>query len=405
MPSISGFVAALSETALDCLSWALKLTRGHVVIVAPAGGASRLLGPKPGPCCRIEIRSWLGFLGALPFGSAGIGRAYAAGYFEADDLVALAQLKVEASDRLASLINPLRAALRHIAGWRLRLNKNTRRGSVRNVQAHYDIGNNFYALWLDPGMTYSAALFEGDNCDLEAAQAAKYQRVLDYIGAPEGGHLLEIGCGWGGFAELAGRVGFRVTAITLSEAQLAYTRRRIHNAGLADRVTVELLDYRDVVGSFDGIASIEMIEAVGEAYWPSFFNRMADVLKPGARAVLQVTTVPDDHFKRYMTGTDFIRKEIFPGGMLISPGRVAAEVRAAGLRLTSKFQFGQDYAKTLALWCATFDQQLGAVRALGFDEHFIRSWRLYLLGCQGLFETGDIDVGQYGLERPISGSL
>lgn len=389
----------VGELALLVLSKIVKLQRGQLTLVMPGGAERGFVGAEIGRPCRITVRSLVGFILALPFGSAAVGRAYAAGHFEADDLAALAQLEPLPVGRFSIVLRVVRRGLRYLQGLRLLRNANTRQGSKRNISAHYDIGNRFYALWLDRGMTYSAALFGGEARDLEQAQAAKYERALAALGAPSGGHILEIGCGWGGFAEHAGRAGFRVTAITLSEAQLDYARRRIAQAGLADRVTIEFLDYRDIKGSFDGIVSIEMIEAVGEAFWPSYFSTLAQALRPGSRAVVQTSTVPDERFEAYRRGTDFVREEIFPGGMLIPPGRLKTAAAAFDLELVDVTTFGQDYAKTLEIWCAAFDRSLDDVRALGFDDRFIRAWRLYLLGCQGVFEAGDIDVGQFCLER------
>ncbi len=388
-----------SKLVLLTLSKTIDLKRGQLELVMPGGVKHRFVGAEPGRPCRIVIRNLLGFLAALPLGAAAIGRSYAAGHFDADDLAGLAQLQVVPTGPLSRVLGAIRSRIQRLQNVCLLRHVNTRRGAAHNIRAHYDIGNNFYSLWLDRGMTYSAALFADSTCDLETAQAAKYERALAMVGAPNGGHILEIGCGWGGFAEHAGRAGVRVTAITLSEAQLAYARRRIAEAGLAGQVTVEFLDYRDVSGSFDGVVSIEMLEAVGESYWPSFFAKIAEVLRPGARAVVQTSTLPDERFAAYRTGTDFIREEIFPGGLLISQGRLTTAAAAAGLGVVDAFTFGQDYAKTLGLWCDVFDRRLPEIRGLAFDDRFIRAWRLYLLGCQGLFEAGDIDVGQFCLER------
>jgi cyclopropane-fatty-acyl-phospholipid synthase len=393
----------LGQFFIACVAQSIELRRGELTVVTPDGVSRRFVGADPGRACKVVIRNWLGFLKALPFGSAALGMAYADGYFDADDLVALAQLQIAPNKHSALPLVALRRALQRLQNWRLRRHENTRQGARRNIRAHYDIGNDFYTLWLDRGMTYSAALFEGVERDLETAQSAKYQRALDTVGARDGGHILEIGCGWGGFAEFAGRAGYKVTAITLSPAQLQHSRTRIAAAGLDDRVTVELLDYRDVKGTFDGVVSIEMIEAVGEAYWSSFFSKLVEVLCPGSRALVQTTTVPDERFESYRTGSDYIREQIFPGGMLISPGRIASEARAADLMVADVLLFGRDYAKTLALWCVAFDRQVSKIRRLGFDDRFVRAWRLYLLGCQGLFEAGDIDVGQFCLERTCCG--
>jgi cyclopropane-fatty-acyl-phospholipid synthase len=391
----------LGELVLFVLSKIVKLQRGQLHLVMPGGAERSFVGAESGRLCRIIVRNLLGFVMALPFGSATVGRAYAAGHFDADDLAALAQLQPVPAGRLSLVLRTVRRGMQYLQNLCLLRRSNTRQGAKSNIRAHYDIGNDFYALWLDRGMTYSAALFEDEDRDLEEAQTAKYERALAAIGVPDGGHILEIGCGWGGFAEHAGRAGFRVTAITLSEAQLGYARRRIARSGLADRVAIEFLDYRDVKGSFDGVVSIEMIEAVGEAYWPRFFSTVAQVLRPGNRAVVQTSTLPDQRFSAYRNGTDFVREEIFPGGMLIPQGVLKTTASASGLEVVDVATFGRDYAKTLGLWCAAFDRRHRDVRGLGFDDRFIRAWRLYLLGCQGLFEAGDIDVGQFCLERVL----
>jgi cyclopropane-fatty-acyl-phospholipid synthase len=275
------------------------------------------------------------------------------------------------------------------------LNANTKRQSRKNILAHYDLGNDFYRLWLDPTMTYSSALFDGRfDVDLAHAQQAKYTRLLDELALPEGADLLEIGCGWGGFAESAARAGHRVTGISLSDAQTAYARERLARAGLAEHSTLRLQDYRDVRGTYDGIASIEMFEAVGERYWPAYFRTVRAALRPGGRACIQTITIADDRFERYRTQSDFIQQYVFPGGMLASPARFIDVARDAGLTLARVH-----YAETLKRWLAAFDAGTPAIRALGFDERFIRCWRFYLAYCAAGFDTGTTDVGQYTFVR------
>jgi cyclopropane-fatty-acyl-phospholipid synthase len=281
--------------------------------------------------------------------------------------------------------------------YRLRhwLRPNTRAGSRRNVHAHYDLGNDFYRLWLDGTMTYSSALFGGDlSLGLEQAQSAKYARILHELGAQPGEHILEVGCGWGGFAEHAARAGCRVTGITVSQAQLGYAQARIAAAGLADRVELKLLDYRDLEGRFDHVASIEMFEAVGERYWPVYFGTLRERLKPGGRAVVQTITIAESKFERYRTGTDFIQQYIFPGGMLPSPQRFRAEAAAQGLAVAGMHAFGADYAETLRRWHRHFDEVAARVEAQGFDERFMRTWRFYLAYCEAGFRARATDVVQ-----------
>jgi cyclopropane-fatty-acyl-phospholipid synthase len=278
------------------------------------------------------------------------------------------------------------------------LNANSRRNAKRNIVAHYDLGNDFYRLWLDPTMTYSSALFGGDFAQpLADAQQAKYERILAELALPPGAHILEIGCGWGGFAEVAARAGYRVTGLSLSDAQTAYARERIARAGLAERVTLSVRDYRDERGTYDGVASIEMFEAVGEKYWPAYFSTLRRCLAPGGRACVQTITIADDRFERYRTQSDFIQQYIFPGGMLASPSRFVAHAAQAGLDVVQTHLFGRDYAATLGLWLDAFDANADAVRAQGFDEKFIRCWRFYLAYCIAGFASGSTDVAQYTL--------
>ena len=280
------------------------------------------------------------------------------------------------------------------------LNVNTKLQARRNIRAHYDLGNDFYRLWLDPSMTYSSGLFDGRfEQSLVAAQAAKYARLLAELRLPPGKRILEIGCGWGGFAQAAARAGHHVTGISLSDAQTEYARARLAAAGLASRTELRIQDYRDVHETYDGIASIEMFEAVGERFWPAYFRTVHDALRTGGRACIQTITIADDRFERYRTQSDFIQQYIFPGGMLASPARFVDVARAAGLELERVHTFGRDYAETLKRWLVAFDARTPAIRALGFEERFIRCWRFYLAYCAAGFETGTTDVGQYTFVR------
>ena len=281
------------------------------------------------------------------------------------------------------------------------LRSNTKRRARRNVVAHYDLGNDFYSLWLDRTMSYSSALFGADlSGSLASAQEAKYERVLQQLAPKEGAHLLEIGCGWGGFAECAARAGCRVTAVSLSDAQTAYARERVATTGLQSNVEFCIKDYRDVAGQFDGIASIEMFEAVGERYWPAYFRAVREALKPGARACVQTITIANDRFEQYRQTSDFIQQYIFPGGMLASPDVFDMYVAAAGLEVDDVHRFGQDYAETLKRWVAAFDANVDKVRAQGFDHRFIRCWRFYLAYCAAGFASETTDVAQYTLVAP-----
>jgi cyclopropane-fatty-acyl-phospholipid synthase len=274
--------------------------------------------------------------------------------------------------------------------------RNTKRQARKNIEAHYDLGNDFYQLWLDPSMTYSSALFLGAE-SLPAAQEAKYQRVLGQLGDAK--NILEIGCGWGGFADVASAAGRRITGLTLSTEQLNYANERLAKSGRAEAADLKLQDYRDESNQYDGIASIEMFEAVGEAYWPSYFACIARNLKAGGRACIQSITIKDELFDRYRKGTDFIQRYIFPGGMLPSPSVFAQVASSHGLRVVETFEFGTDYARTLAVWRSHFLAKLTEVRALGYPEKFIRMWDFYLAYCEAGFESGDTSVMHFTLEK------
>jgi cyclopropane-fatty-acyl-phospholipid synthase len=283
-----------------------------------------------------------------------------------------------------------------------KLRPNTRKGSRKNISEHYDLGNDFYAEWLDPSMTYSSALFADGENDLQSAQAQKYRRLCQALDLQPGMSVLEIGCGWGGFAEMAaGEFGATVTGITLSTEQLAYAQSRVEKAGLADKVTLKLQDYRDTRGTFDRIASIEMFEAVGEEYWPIYFQTVRDRLAPGGRAGLQVITIADRFFPDYRKTADFIQRYIFPGGMLPSPTRLREEIANAGLAMSAQHWFGQDYSETLTRWQTTFQAKWQKISGLSaqYDERFKRLWEFYLGYCKVGFDAGWTDVGQIVLER------
>ncbi len=382
-----------------------RLDRGALELTTP-DGENRRFGPG-GPAvervaatpARLVLHDAGVAAAALKGGDVGFGEAYMDGRFDTPDLVQL--LTVIAANQPAlerafygSTVARVLLRLRHLT------RANTRRQARRNIVAHYDLGNDFYRLWLDPTMTYSAALFDGDRGqDLAHAQQAKYDRMLAQLDLAPGAHVLEIGCGWGGFAETAARAGFRVTGLSLSDAQTGYARARIASAGLADRVQFHICDYRDERDRYDGVASIEMFEAVGERWWPAYFAAVRDALSPGGRACVQAITIAEDRFDRYRRQSDFIQQYIFPGGMLASPSRLVQSAAEAGLSLVETKTFGADYAETLTRWLAAFDAAEGAVRAQGFDTRFIRCWRFYLAYCAAGFTTGTTDVGQYTFAR------
>jgi cyclopropane-fatty-acyl-phospholipid synthase len=275
------------------------------------------------------------------------------------------------------------------------LNRNTKSGSRRNIYAHYDLGNTFYSAWLDRTMTYSSAIFAPGDNDLSSAQQRKYRELATRIGIRPEDHVLEIGCGWGGFAEFAAReIGCRVTGLTISKEQFAFAQERIERAGLSDRVTFKLQDYRDETGLYDKVASIEMFEAVGEAFWPVYFRKLDEVLKPGGTAGLQVITIKEESWTSYKNEIDFIRAYIFPGGMLPTPAIMVNLGQKFGLPLASEKIFGLDYAVTLAAWRERFRASWPQLMPLGFDERFRRMWEYYLAYCEAGFRTGNIDVRQ-----------
>ncbi len=375
------------------------LSAGRIDFTTPDGRTLTFSGSQPGPHATLKLGDWKVCADILSRGDIGLAEAWIDGRVTSDDLTQLLLLAAVNESAVEQAIHgrwwaTLAYRLRH---W---LRPNTRAGSRKNIHAHYDLGNDFYRLWLDPTMTYSSALFEGDaGRPLAQAQTAKYARILRETGARPGDHILEIGCGWGGFAEYAAHAGCRVTGITVSAAQLEYARQRISHAGLDDRVTLRLMDYRDLDARFDHVVSIEMFEAVGERYWPGYFATIRDRLRPGGRALVQSITIAESKFERYRAGTDFIQQYIFPGGMLPSK-TVFAEVAAQqGLRVSGLHAFGPDYAETLLRWHQVFNQASGEVRALGFDERFMRTWRFYLAYCEAGFRAGATDVVQARLEH------
>jgi len=373
------------------------LAQGRLHVALP-DGAVLDFGPG-GTAAEIDVRDWRAFGRILYAGDIGFAEGWLEGDWASPDLPGL--LTLLARNRTA-LDGALYGSRLGRTAHRLMhaLHANTRRGSRRNIAAHYDLGNDFYALWLDPGMTYSSALFEGDATrTLDQAQDAKYRRVFERLEASPGSHLLEIGCGWGGFAERAAHRGLLVTGITLSSEQLAYARRRTAEAGLGSRVHLALRDYRDVHARYDAIVSLEMLEAVGERWWPAYFDKIAASLPRGGKAFIQSIVIDDTLFARYRTGSDFIQKYIFPGGMLPSPARVSAEAARAGLAVVETHSFGLDYARTLTLWRARFTAALPQVRALGFDARFERLWTFYMAYCEAGFLSGSTDVAQFLLRK------
>jgi len=394
--------AALRPTAtvdlLPALRPLARLSRGTLRI-RWHGRVHSLAATEAGPEAEIRLhRPWRLAARVASAGDLGFGEAYMDGDWDTPDLAALLHLLALNEPSFPSLVE---GSWLHRLGslFRHRRNRNSRAGSRRNIAYHYDLGNDFYRLWLDPGMTYSAALFDDRDDDLEQAQRAKYRALLDLIDAKPGQHVLEIGCGWGGFALEAARAGLRVTGITLSREQLAWAREQAVRHGLADRIELRLQDYRDLDQTFDHVVSIEMFEAVGEDYWSSYMRTLRRCLRPGGRAAVQVITIDKACFPGYRARPDFIQRHVFPGGMLPSPERFDKVARDAGLSVGPKSFHGLDYARTLAAWHRRFLEQIDAVRGLGFDERFVRMWRYYLAYCEAGFRDGRIDLMRIRLER------
>ena len=388
--------AGLPASARPLLRLLERLDGGSLELSLPDGSCRIFAGAGPRHAA-MDIRDWALFDAVLARGDIGLAEAWLDGQWESPDPAALLTLLAENRDALA---RALYGSAWSLFGARLRhaFNANTRAGSRRNILAHYDLGNDFYRLWLDPGMSYSSALYEGDpQRPLQEAQEAKNRRILSKLQATPGQRVLEIGCGWGGFAELAARDGLAVHGITLSPSQLAYAGERMARVGLDDRARFSLTDYRDLAGRYDHIVSVEMFEAVGERWWPAWFAAVARNLAPGGRAVAQSIVIRDDLFARYRKGTDFIQQMVFPGGMLPSISAFREQAGRAGLEVREAFAFGRDYARTLAEWAKNFEAAWPQIARLGFDERFRRLWRFYLAYCEAGFAAGSTDVVQFEL--------
>ncbi|WP_419317079.1 class I SAM-dependent methyltransferase [Caulobacter sp. ErkDOM-E] len=372
---------------------------GSLSFILPSGKRFDIEGKTPGPRAVIQIHDYRFVRRALASGDIGFAEGFIAGEWDTPDLSTVLEAFSLNFDRLHDLVEGnivMRAinALFHL------FNRNDRRGSKKNIHAHYDLGNAFYSRWLDSSMTYSSALYDQPGQTLADGQRAKYAALARTLDLQTGQTVLEIGCGWGGFAEFAAKeVGAHVTGITISPAQHDFARKRLFDLGLAEKADIQLIDYRDVQGRFDSVASIEMFEAVGEAYWPTYFSKIHQVLSPGGRAGLQIITIRDELFEHYRTHTDFIQRYIFPGGMLPSETRLRAETMRAGLEWREVSRFGQDYAETLAEWALRFEAAWDEIIKLGFDERFRRLWRFYLSYCEAGFRTERTNVIQLGLSR------
>lgn len=376
-----------------------RLRAGSLEIDLPDGRTVRLTGKQDGPSARLTLHRWRALRRFFGGGTVGFGESFMDGEWDSPDLpkvIELAARNLPRRPMAFRLVSPWRMGdrVRHL------LRQNTRDGSKQNIAAHYDLGNDFYALWLDPGMTYSSAVFARDAKDLESAQAEKNRRLLDLASVKAGDRILEVGCGWGGFALQAARDrGAHVTAITVSRAQFDEASRRVQAAGVFEKVDVRLCDYRDLDGEWDHAVSVEMIEAVGEKYWDTYFERVSSCVKSGGVFALQAIVIENERFEAYRRSADFIQKHIFPGGALLSPNVLRDRAAAAGLQWTSAAGYGLDYAHTLAHWRSRFEGASDKVAALGFDERFRRCWSFYLAYCEGGFRAGNIDALQVALVR------
>ena len=379
---------ALSERLLQALS---RIQYGSIAITTPDGKKLFFRGKEEGAHATLTIHDWKAVRNVAMRGDIALGEDYIAGLWDTDSVEALLTLFLSNIDALEDFRDGdwLRRIGFNIYNRILR--RNSRAGSRNNIRAHYDVGNDFYKLWLDDTMTYSSALYKKPADTLEVAQKQKYGRILDRI---DGDNVLEIGCGWGGFAEQASNSNRKVTGLTISPAQHAFAQRR-----LKGRADIRLEDYRDTGGTFDSIVSIEMFEAVGERYWPLYFQRVSERLKRGGSAVVQTITMRNDLFARYRANSDFIRHYVFPGGMLPSQEKFAESAAAAGLKCVDTFAFGQDYARTLREWLVRFEEKKSEIYALGYSESFVRNWRFYLGTCAAAFAVGRTDVMQVEMKH------
>ena len=373
---------------------------GSMTFVLPDGRRFESRGAAPGPDGEIVVRNNDLFGRIIRDGDLGFAEAYMDGWWDTPDLQALLDVLLLSNETVGRTM-PGMAIVRFYERARHWLRANTKTQAAKNISYHYDLGNEFYSRWLDPSMTYSSAIFETGQEDMTAAQAKKYESICSMIDAQDGRHVLEIGCGWGGFAEHAAKHrGARVTGLTISREQHDFARERMFLEGLNEKVSIEMRDYRDETGRYDGIASIEMFEAVGEKYWPTYFSAVNDRLKPGGVAGLQIITVADHLFDSYRRSVDFIQKYIFPGGMLPSIQALGQQVSKAGLNQTDLLRFGDSYSETLRRWRADFNDAWDDIRSAQFDERFKRMWNFYLASCAACFRAETTDVVQIGLRRP-----
>jgi cyclopropane-fatty-acyl-phospholipid synthase len=388
---------ASARTVLRLLQ---KLKHGSLVLQLPDGSVQRF-GSGAHPAATLVLNNWNVFSASLKSGDIGFAETYMAGDWSTPNLTELLRLFINNRQEIEGVIygNWLGRLLYQARHW---LNRNTRSNSKKNIHAHYDLGNAFYERWLDPSMNYSSAWFEGRlDADLQQAQNAKVRRALRMAGVQPGHRVLEIGCGWGALAEMATtEFDASLVGVTLSVEQLAWGQQRMARAGALEQTDLRLQDYRDIDdGPFDAILSIEMLEAVGQEFWPGYFETVARLLKPGGRACIQSIVIDDQLFDRYLKSTDFIQQYIFPGGCLPSPAEFQRQAQAAGLKVVDTLAFGPDYAETLRRWRKDFLAERTQIMQLGFDERFMRLWEFYLSYCEAAFDEANIDVMQFTLQK------
>ena len=372
-----------------------RIEIGELKAVFPSSFQKVYSGATAGPTADIQINSWKLIPRLLLSGDMGLAESFLNGEWDTSNLTQLMLLGDINEKALGDTVTPLKA-VRLIERLRHKRRNNSKQGSKRNIAAHYDLGNEFYSHWLDNSMSYSSALFKNFDEELEIGQKRKYRRLAEELKLKEGDQILEIGCGWGGFAEMAAKeYKCKVVGITLSEAQAKFAQKRMQKTQLSNLVDIRIEDYRDVQGTFDKIVSIEMFEAVGEEHWKNYFETIKTHLKPGGIAGVQSITIANEFFEIYKRRPDFIQKYIFPGGILPSKSEFNYAAESAGLEILDDYYFGKSYAETLRRWQSMFEKKWDDIKSLGFDERFQKMWSYYLSYCEAGFETGHINVGQF----------
>ena len=377
----------------------IGLKYGTLTLQWPNGSASQIVGKNAGVNAIINLKSYDLATRVIKRGDVGVGESYMDEQWDSPDVTAVLKLFCDNTHMMiAQQRNLFSSFFLKLLSWR---NENTQKGSKRNIAAHYDLGNNFYKQWLDPSMTYSSAIYKDGQMSLHDAQNEKYANLVRQTGISADDHVLEIGCGWGGFAEFAAReVGCSIKALTISREQFDFAQERIFKAGLNDKVDIAFQDYRDETGTYDRIASIEMFEAVGEKYWPTYFETLSKCLKPEGTAGLQIITIQEKLFESYRKKTDFIQRYIFPGGMLPTPTILKDLAQQNGMGFSKEDIFGHDYADTLVEWRKSFQAAWPNIQPMGFDQRFKRMWEFYMHYCEAGFRSENIDVRQMVFMRP-----